>query len=187
MLKRRLLVLLFTLVSLFVDPAFQVPVFSFPSGTIVEVNENNVISLSNDLVYSFSVTGATGGVSEQPAFPTEFTLDATNFEVKVAGVLDRDAPGSQEYYSLWIKASDGTAETINLLRVRVVDIPDEAPAFASSPYTGNLNENAASIAWDSIPPHLDVTDPDTGDSLTFHLTTGKLMPRWRELISTTVE
>ena len=92
--------------------------------------------------------------------------DSTMGEITVAGDLDYETTSS---YTLTVEVSDGDGETDTATVTITVTDANEAPAFDPSTYDFSVAEDAAT---DDVVGTVMAGDEDTGDTLTYSITTG---------------
>ncbi|KAG7270564.1 hypothetical protein CRUP_000129 [Coryphaenoides rupestris] len=85
----------------------------------------------------------------------DFFMDASSGELRIAGPMDRErTPG----YALVVQATDGGGLFCRSdVRLRLLDVNDNAPSFSSSAYVTSVPENAAPK---TLLTRLQASDPD---------------------------
>ena len=130
-----------------------------------------------------------------PRFPTDngssgtskFRVDPASGVVATIGAFDRDGAAGRSYYDIALVATDGGSPArtaTRTLRVGIVNVNDNTPAFGQSVYDASVAEDQTSGTSVS---QLAATDGDVTSSLTYMISDGnaaaKFAFRFGRLIS----
>ena len=137
------------------------PIFS-PLSYNRSVSENIAVE---DIVTTVSANDIDEGANMQISYSLfagsegKFIVNRTSGEIELIGTLDRE---STENYQIIIAAFDSGSPFMSAtatVTITVLDFNDNTPVFSRSLYTGNVDENSASIV-NILVVDLDATDLD---------------------------